>query len=178
MQITTDRLILREYLLEDFDTVFEYAKDPDFSKYQEWGPSSAQETKDFLAKSIANSKVNPRTEYGFAATLRETDQQIGGCDLRLSKDNKSIADFGYAINPRFQKKGYATEATQALIDFGFNELKLSLIYATCDVLNIASYTVMEKLGMKRVSIIRNDMVIDGRNRDSYRYEIKSSSNNA
>jgi RimJ/RimL family protein N-acetyltransferase len=58
-----------------------------------------------------------------------------------------------------------------LISFGFNQLKLDVIYATCDTRNAASYRVMEKLGMKRVGTMKGDKLVKGHMRDSYRYEL-------
>ncbi len=69
------------------------------------------------------------------------------------------------------QKGYATEVARALIEFGKIELKLSVIYATCDTRNIPSYEVMEKLGMKRVGFIKGENEIKGYVRDSYRFEL-------
>lgn len=75
------------------------------------------------------------------------------------------------MNPEFQSMGYATEAAKALIKFGLDKLNLSVIYATCDTRNNASFRVMEKLGMKRVGSIKGTKEVKGYIRDSYRYEI-------
>ena len=64
-----------------------------------------------------------------------------------------------------------TEAAKVLIHFGLHQLKLSIIYATCDTRNVASYRVMEKLGMKRVGLIKGTQEIKGHVRDSFRYEL-------
>ncbi len=82
-----------------------------------------------------------------------------------------MGNLGYTINPGFQKHGYATEAVKALIEFGFKDLNLKVIWATCDNENIASYRVMEKLGMKPVGLLKKHKEFKGRCRDSLRYEI-------
>lgn len=73
-----------------------------------------------------------------------------------------------------KNKGYTTEAAHKLIEFGFNELKLAVIYATCDTRNIASYKIMEKINMKRVGHMIGDRKIDDQIFDSFRYEILNS----
>jgi ribosomal-protein-alanine N-acetyltransferase len=59
----------------------------------------------------------------------------------------------------------------ALIRYGFTELGLSIIVATCDVRNTASFKVMEKLGMKRVGLLEKERQQKGIMRDTLRYEI-------
>ena len=96
---------------------------------------------------------------------------IGGCGIRRETELSSVANLGWAVNPDFQKKGYATEAAGALIKFGFETLNLSVIYATCDTRNTPSFRVMEKLGMKRVGFIKGEKEVKGFVRDSFRYEL-------
>lgn len=54
----------------------------------------------------------------------------------------------WAISPKAQRQGYATEAARALIDFAFRELQLARIAATTDYDNSASIAVMQRLGMR------------------------------
>lgn len=65
----------------------------------------------------------------------------------------------------------ATEAARLLIDFGFKELHLHRIYATCDPRNIASYKVMEKLGLTFEGRMRENLLIKDGWRDSLLYSI-------
>ena len=78
---------------------------------------------------------------------------------------------GYAVNPSCQGKGYATEAASAIINFAFEDLGLSLIYAQCDANNIPSYKVMEKLGMHCCGIKKKFKEYKGSKRDYLHYEI-------
>lgn len=58
-------------------------------------------------------------------------------------------EFGlfWVIDPRCQRRGYATEAARAMIDYAFNELRLHRIIATTEYENVASQGVMQKVGM-------------------------------
>lgn len=171
MIIETERLILRNYKTTDFERVHLYGSLPDFSQYDVWGPNTLEDTKNFIADSIKKSEKNPRYEFEFAVVLKDSDLLIGGCGIRRDWESCSFANLGYAINPEFQGKGYATETSKALIDFGFNKLDLAVIYATCDTRNSASYKVLEKVGMRRVGHVKNHKEIKGKLRDSYCYEI-------
>ncbi len=174
MKLETQRLILREYVPEDWEAVHVYGSVPEFSQYEMWGPNTLEDTKSFIAETITQSQATPQYQFNFAVHLKSEDYLIGGCGIRRVTQESNIANLGWAINPKYQGKGFATEAAKASIDFGFNELNLALIYATCDTRNIASYKVMDKLGMKRVGHMIGDRKIDGVILDSYRYEILSS----
>lgn len=171
MSFTTERLILRDYQVDDWEQIHIYAADADFSKYEIWGPNTLEDTHKFIKEMIQQSGANPRYQFNFAVCLKENDLLIGGCGIRRETEQSHIANLGWAINPEFQNKGYATEAAQALIEFGFKKLNLSVIYATCDTRNTPSYKVMEKLSLKRVGFIKGTKEIKGHMRDSFRYEI-------
>lgn len=171
MTLTTERLLLRRYKTEDWERVHIYGSDPDFSKYELWGPNTLDDTHKFVAEMVQQTETNPRYKFDFAVCLKENELLIGGCGIRRETELSQVANLGWAINPEFQRKGYATEAARALIEYGFQRLNLSVIYATCDTRNAPSYKVMEKLGMKKVGFIKGTKEVKGRVRDSYRYEI-------
>ena len=171
LTMETERLILRNYKTEDWERVHIYGSNADFSKYELWGPNTLEDTHKFVADMVEQTKSDPRFKYDFAVCLKENGLFIGGCGIRRETELSHVANLGWAINPDFQNKGYATEAATALIGFGFRTLKLSVIYATCDTRNSPSYKVMEKLGMKKVGFIKGTKEVKGHIRDSYRYEI-------
>ncbi len=171
MNLNTNRLLLRNYEPQDWERVHVYGSDPDFSKYEMWGPNTLEDTHKFVAEMVQQSESNPRFKFDFAVCLKENGLLIGGCGIRRETELSQVANLGWAISPEFQNKGYATEAAQALVNFGFQGLKLSVIYAGCDTRNISSFKVMEKLGMKRVGFIKGTKEMKGHVRDSYRYEI-------
>lgn len=171
LPLQTSRLILRDYRTEDWERVHLYGSIPEFSQYELWGPNTVEDSKNFVNVMVEQTQEPDRAKFDFAVCLRDGDLLIGGCGIRRETQDSAVAYLGWAINPDFQKQGYATEAARALISFGFNQLGLAVIYATCDTRNAASYRVMEKLGMKRVGFIKGDKEIKGHIRDSYRYEL-------
>jgi len=110
-----------------------------------------------------------------AIVLRETEQHIGACgyvpclapfgqlpSLRdgAPEDTTPLytTEFGlfWAVSPRHQGQGYATEAARALIHYAVTELHLRRIVATTTYDNVASIRVMEKVGMRIERNPRND----------------------
>ena len=78
---------------------------------------------------------------------------------------------GYSLNRKFWGQGYATEAAEALVKFGFGQLNLHRIFATCDPFNVASARVLEKAGMQREGHFRQHKWVKGKWRDSLLYAI-------
>jgi RimJ/RimL family protein N-acetyltransferase len=103
--------------------------------------------------------------------LKETPRLIGNCGLQISSLHNRAGSIDTFINPRFWNRGFATELTLALLKFGFTELKLHRITATCAPDNVASQRVLIKLGMKNEGCFRQDRQVRGRWRDSLLYAI-------
>jgi sulfate adenylyltransferase large subunit len=147
--LTTERLILRDFVEDDWRAVHEYDTDPEVVRYMPWGPNTEQQTKEFIAGAIRQQEEMPRRQYELAVVLRDTNRLIGACGLRLSRPDHHGGDIGYSFNRQFWGQGYATEAARAIIRFGFEQCGLHRIFATCDAQNVASGRVLEKLGMRR-----------------------------
>lgn len=172
IQFKTHRLNLRGYRPDDWERVHSYSALPEFSQYELWGPNTADDTKKFVSEMIAQSEQEPRFKFDFAVCINDSGLLIGGCGIRRESQSSCIGNLGWAIDPKHQSQGYATEAARELIRFGFEKLALEVIYATCDSRNVASFKVMEKLGMKRVGHLIGDKMQKGHLRDTYRYELK------
>ena len=171
--LETERLIVRPFTLGDLDDIHQLLDvdlhDADFGnegavtrderqKWLEWTVMSYEE----LAKLF-------QPPYGDrAVVLKETGQVIGACGYVPSfapfgqlpafrsdaadsvAERLFVPEFGlfYAFSPAFQRRGYATEAARALIDYAFGQLNLRRIVATTSYDNAGSIGVMRKLGMQ------------------------------
>ena len=169
IKLTTDRLILREFNENDFAAVHAYASDIENIKYMIWGPNSEDDTVEFLVECIENANKNPRKQYDFAVTLKDTGNVIGGCGIYLN-DTLDEAMLGWVLHKNYWKKGYMTEAGKELVRFAFEELKLHRLYATCDAENYGSYRVMENIGMRREGHAIKNRKVDGY-KDEYHDEL-------
>jgi ribosomal-protein-alanine N-acetyltransferase len=151
--------------------VHEYASDPDVTRYTGWGPNSREDTTSFLKRVLESQLGSPRENYELAIVLKEDNVLIGGCRISISDQRHHEGFIGYVLNKRYWGHGYATEVVKALFAFGFGELGLHRIYATCDTENIASAHVMEKTGMQLEGRLR-EYRLQGKNwRDQFIYAI-------
>ncbi len=143
--IHTERLLLREITYEDKDELFELHTDPEVQK---WTGEPVVESMKEIEEAIAG-RHNDYKQYGFGrlATIQKaTNEFIGWAGLTYLPEFDKI-DIGYRFKKKYWGRGFATEASKAIIDHGFNVLKLDLIIAIAMPENKASIRVMEKAGM-------------------------------
>lgn len=163
--------MLREFVHADWESVQVYSSDPEVAKYVEWGPNTPSETKNFVRRAIDLSKDRPRQAFELAVTMTSTGTVVGGCGLTITLPKFKTAAIGYVFNRDYWGQGVASEAARALLKFGFDELGLHRIYATCDSRNVGSARVMEKCGMRFEGEFKADMQIKGTWRDTKLYAI-------
>jgi len=143
--LESDRLYLREYTLDDVQVMFELNSDPEVLKYI--GPP-------WTDIDLAKNKIQKLIEYYskhpglgvWAAIKKESGEHIGFFEL-AHMDNTEEIEVGYRLHKKFWGKGYATEMSRTLIDYGFNQLKLDKIVGITHPENIASLNVLKKAGL-------------------------------
>jgi ribosomal-protein-alanine N-acetyltransferase len=170
-RIETERLVLRKPHLEDAPILFSaYMRDPDVTRYTTWRPHQRlQETDKFIHGSIAAWKNG--TRFPFVVTLKEKDEPFGMIDFHIRDFTVGL---GYVIARSHQRKGYATEATRAVVKWSFQQPTIYRVNASTDVDNIASQRVLEKVGMVREGLLRKYIIhpnLSDIPRDSYIYAI-------
>ena len=171
MILTTERLILRDFIKSDWEAVLAYQQDPLYLRYNEWESRTADAVREFIQMFLDHQKQYPRIKFQFAITLRSTCQLIGNCGVRKETVDAREGDIGYELDPGHWGNGYATEAARAVVQFGFSELKLHRISAWCIADNTASARVLEKLGMRQEGRLRDHQYFKGRWWDTLLYGI-------
>ncbi|MFC1224967.1 GNAT family N-acetyltransferase [Pedobacter sp. BG31] len=155
----TERLILRELMPADAEGMFELNSDPDVHRYLGNKPVTSIEQSiaeiEFIRKQYVENGI------GRWAVIEKTSGNfLGWSGLKLitetTNNHINYYDLGYRFSKRFWGKGYATETAMAVIDYGFTELKLNEIIGIADINNLGSIYVLEKVGLKRVSVFDYD----------------------
>jgi [ribosomal protein S5]-alanine N-acetyltransferase len=88
-----------------------------------------------------------------AITLRQTGELCGGIGLQIEAEHRR-AELGYWIGVPYWGRGYATEASMAMVEYGFETLKLQRIFASYVPKNVASGRVLQKIGMRHEGYLR------------------------
>lgn len=144
--IETERLLLREITLDDTEEMFQLYSNPDVLKYTGESPVVSMEEME-LAIQI---RINNYKKYGYgrwATFLKDEMQFIGWAGLAYLPEFDEI-DLGYRFLPNYWGMGFATEASQAILTYGFDKLELKRIIAIAMKENKASIKVMGKVGME------------------------------
>jgi RimJ/RimL family protein N-acetyltransferase len=161
MLIRTKRLVLREFVAEDWRAVYTYQNDPRYLEFYEWEHRTEQECKSFVQLFLDQQRETPRTRFQLAIVLPSSNKLIGNVGIRKRNVKTYQADIGYELDPRAWGSGYATEAAEAILGFGFGELKLHRIWAQCIANNQSSVRVLEKLGMRQEGHLRENEFFKG-----------------
>ena len=148
----TDRLYLRSWRDEDVKSIYEMTQDSEVTHYLKYAHLDEYHMLQKLAES-ANKSIEENGYGYFVCELKDTGETIGLAGLNyvhLDDPHFPCYTVSWILGKRYWKKGYATEAAQALLTFGFEKCKMSRIFACTAVENISSRRVMERLGMRWV----------------------------
>jgi len=145
--LETKRLVFRHLEPGDLDRLFALYGDPEVRRYFPEGTLTYEETKDELEWFLNGHPEHP--ELGLWATIhKETDRFIGRCGLLpWTIDERLEVEVAYLLAKEYWGQGLGTEAAQAILDYGFGNLRLSRLICLIDRENLASIRVAEKIGM-------------------------------
>jgi len=167
---TTERLILRAFVLQDANRVQELAGDKRVADTTLLIPHPYPDgaAEEWILKIL--DKADKGEAYVFAITLKDTEELIGAIGLSIHEKFNS-AEMGYWIGVPYWNKGYATEAASAVIEFGFNEMQLNKIHAHHMGNNLSSGKVMIKNGMEKEGYFKKHILKNGEYLDTVFYGI-------
>ena len=149
--LKTERLILREMLVSDAEALFKMDSNPKVHQYLWNKPlTNSSEVQSYIES--VNNQYLENNIGRFVVVLKETNELIGWAGLKYNTEmvNNKIHfyDIGYRLNERFWGKGYASEASFAWLDYGFNVMKIKVMEAAAHSDNIASNKILLKIGLK------------------------------
>ena len=171
MKLETQRLILRDFVKDDWQAVLAYQSDPLYLRYYEWTDRTPEAVQEFVSWFLDHQIQNPRIKYQLAAMLKSSNQLIGNCGIRMDDPNALEANIGYELDPKHWNNGYATEAAHAIVDFGFSRFGVHRVWSWCVADNVGSAHVLEKLGMRLEGRLRENEYYKGRWWDTLIYAI-------
>lgn len=145
--LETNRLLLRHYEPADLDALFALYQDPEVVRYIPDAPQTLAETKEQLDWFLHGHPRRP--ELGLWATIyKPTNQFIGRCGLLpWTIEGRDEVEVAYTIARSHWGQGLATEAAQAILTYGFEQLGFTRLVCLIDEENTASIRVAEKIGM-------------------------------
>ena len=148
MPIKTQRLKIVCFTEKDIKSYSKIMVKPEVTRYLASGKSWPKEQAEEMAQNTI-SRWNDicKNGYGvFAVKEIESGQLIGHCGIKPLTDGR--LEFLYAYDPTVWGKGYATEAGQAILDYGKNNFDIKEVIGMAYPENVGSIKVLKKLGFE------------------------------
>lgn len=143
----TERLVIREFREDDIQSLHPIFSDPKTMKYYP-SPFTLDQTVNWIMKNQIRYKEDGVGLW--ALVIKNSQTVIGDCGLvKQTVDGKREVELGYHLNRNYWSKGYATEAAEACIEFGFNQLHLGKIISIIDPKNVPSIKVANNVGFTK-----------------------------
>ncbi|MEM7511301.1 MAG: GNAT family N-acetyltransferase [Bacteroidota bacterium] len=146
----TERLILRKMTVDDIPSLLTHVNNRAITDEILNFPYPYQEPQAVFRISYIHQGFKKKERFVFAITTKEQKELIGEISLHLDLSHNQ-SEVGYWVGESFWKQGIATEAVGRILQFGFEELGLTQIFATHRNQNTASERVLLKNRMRKGS---------------------------
>lgn len=169
--VVTKRLIIRRMQETDLPDFLAYQTHPLVLQYMPVKPMTSEQAISFLKKQ-AIVEIGENGGYiAFGIHHINDAKIIGEVGIYISPKIESKGDIGWLLHPKYQGSGYATEAAEVLLAYGFRQRELHRITSMCDIRNVASFRLMERLGMRREAHLRQSKFVKDAWQDEYIYAL-------
>ena len=170
-RIETERLILRAFRYSDVPSMMRNWVSDDEVQWMYGEPSykTKEEVTALLDEYIGRNQSG--YYYRWAVIEKESEECIGQVAYFLVDSDNRFAEIEYCIGTAFQGKGYATEATKAVIGYGFDKIGLNKVQICVRPSNKASGKVIKKCGFKEDGTLREYFFRDGAYEDRMYFSI-------
>jgi RimJ/RimL family protein N-acetyltransferase len=146
--IRTERLILRPPRVGDAEAAYERRRLPEVARYQDWEmPYTMERAEKSMVRTAAMD--GPAVDQGWTITVVDADAPdriLGDLAVQLRSDGRT-GYFGYTFHPDHWGRGYATEASRALVRYLFTDVGVSRIESALHPANPPSARVLEACGL-------------------------------
>lgn len=164
-EFSTERLVIRMPKPGDGKVVYD-AMMASMNELKQWLPFVQKEqTEQDVELNIRSAHISflKREDLRLLVFLKETGEFIASSGLHRINWSVPKFEIGYWIDSRFSGKGYMTEAVKGISEFAFHELKARRVEIRCDVRNLKSRAIPERLGFTLEGILKNDALsVDGK----------------
>lgn len=163
--LETERLIVRDHLIEDLEGLHALLSDVDNTHFiQDLRTKTTDETRENLFEAMKQSTLDDRRKVFLAILEKSSGKYVGeiGYTITVKSCEGDVAELGYFILKEFWGKGYVTEAARAVLDYAFDAGGIVKIETGCNAENVGSEKIMIKLGMTREAIFLKHSELDGK----------------
>ncbi len=156
----TDRIIVREPVLADASDLYRIMQLPEVNRFVDDFPANYA---DFCEKLDAYRTAFDYYDCGFWSIIeKNSGRLIGRCGIQYSTiDTEILPELGFFLDPDFEGKGYAYEASLVALDYAYDYLGEDVIYARVKPENLKSVRLLERLGFEKndLKIIPENIIL-------------------
>lgn len=152
--IETERLILREFTLNDVEELNSICSQSYILKWMPDWKRTVEEREEWISW-VQNNYLKATknvVRIMLAVTLKSNKQLIGMVGIGNKEEVNNEIEIAYFISENYSNKGYISEASKAMTEWAFTNLKLDYLIAIVETDNIPSQRVVEKCGFTKMSI--------------------------
>jgi RimJ/RimL family protein N-acetyltransferase/GH25 family lysozyme M1 (1,4-beta-N-acetylmuramidase) len=158
LPVRTERLLLRRFVIDDLDDYYGYQRLPEVARFLYREPLDLDQSRERLSMAAELTFKGQDDNLVLAVQTVGSTRVIGEVVLKWTDVRAQQAEVGYLLHPSATGRGYATEATTAMLKLGFEHYEFHRIFARLDAENIASAAVCRRLGMRQEAhLIENDL---------------------
>jgi RimJ/RimL family protein N-acetyltransferase len=170
--LETERLHLRRFRISDLEDLLSYRNDPVVARYQGWElPYTRESGSAFLLEMVSALPGEVGKWFQVAIELKSSKELIGDCAFHVMASDPRQAFIGITLARPYWRKGYGEEAACCLLDYLFSELYLHRIVAECDIENIASIKLLDRIGFRKEAHLLENIWFKGKWGSEYHYAI-------
>jgi [ribosomal protein S5]-alanine N-acetyltransferase len=149
--VSTQRLTIRRFDAGDAEDLHAYLAVPDVYRFEPGEPIT-------LAQAAAVARERAEGTDFWAVESKAVGKMIGHLFFARSEPaERRTWTLGYIMNPAFQRQGYGTEAVTALLRTAFAAWPVHRVVAHCNPENLASWRLLERVGLRREAWLRKDV---------------------
>ncbi|MFB6878848.1 GNAT family N-acetyltransferase [Streptomyces sp. NPDC056323] len=172
MLLETPRLCLRRFQPADVWVFATYRSDSEVARYQGWTAPVSLESAASLVDEFAAAEPEEPGWFQYAIELKVERCLVGDVGVNLH-ENRMQAELGFTLGTQWQGHGYATEAVRAVLRDLFERRGLHRVSAECDVRNLNSQRLLERVGFLREGLRPQHTWIKGEWTDDLLYGLLS-----
>lgn len=159
-KLETSRLILREIGNEDIKSIFSIFSNSGVTRFYGMEPmENVNQAKQLITNFTKSYQKNQGIRWGIVK--KEDNELLGTIGFNNWVPKNKRAEIGYDLHPSNWRKGYATEAIQCVMSYGFSEMDLNRIGAIVYLENKASSQLLKSIGFAAEGILKDYMLQDG-----------------
>jgi MtfA peptidase len=159
--IRTERLVLRRFETLDAKDLADLMANPDTLRYLAWTAMTLEEVEEWIAEQSGIRFPQPTNYCHFAIEAIQAAKVIGLMSFWFPHEEFDLAQFEAIIHPKWQGKGYATEAIRCILAYAFKDLCARRIIAECDARNPPARRLLLRAGLRQESERIQDRFVKG-----------------